>query len=157
MALLLAWVLIPTHAVAQESASNTEKNVSPEKTEKKAELPEIKITTGRVRPGTIEDVATTGSKTDTPSRDIPASIAVVPAAILKEQGVIEMNDAMRNVSGVQPHMGGGYGFANAFTSRGLSLSFLRDNIPDGGHQNNYFARCTCRPYEVLKVGRALSA
>src|SRR5688500_18232177 len=35
-------------------------------------------------------------------------------------------------------MGGGYGFANAFTSRGLSLSFLRDNIPDGSHQNNYF-------------------
>lgn len=138
VALLLAWVLIPTHAVAQESAGNPEKNVSPEKTEKKAELPEIKITTGRVRPGTIEDVATTGSKTDTPSRDIPASIAVVPAALLKEQGVIEMNDAMRNVSSVQPQMGGGYGFANSFTSRGLSLSFLRDNIPDGGHQNNYF-------------------
>src|SRR5687768_1444576 len=138
VALLLAWVLIPTHAVAQESAGNPEKNANPEKTEKKAALPEIKITTGRVRPGTIEDVATTGSKTDTPSRDIPASIAVVPAAILKEQGVIEMNDAMRNVSSVQPHMGGGYGFANAFTSRGLSLSFLRDNIPDGSHQNNYF-------------------
>ncbi|SFO39878.1 TonB-dependent receptor [Nitrosospira briensis] len=136
--LLLAWLLIPTHAVAQESTGNPEENADSEKTEKKAALPEIKITTGRVRPGTIEDVATTGSKTDTPSRDIPATVNVVPASLLREQGVIEMNDAMRNVSSVQPHMGGGYGFANAFTSRGLSLSFLRDNIPDGSHQNNYF-------------------
>ena len=139
VALLLAWVLIPTHAVAQESAGNPEKNVNPEKTEKKAELPEIKITTGRVRPGTIEDVATTGSKTDTPSRDIPASIAVVPAALLREQGVIDMNDAMRNVASVQPLMGGGYGFANNYTSRGLPLSFFRDNMPDGtAPQNGYY-------------------
>lgn len=127
--IFVAWILTPLDAVAQDSAAAAGRG---------AALPEIKITTGRVRPGTIEDVATTGSKTDTPSRDIPASIAVVPAAVLKEQGVIEMNDAMRNVSSVQPHMGGGYGFANAFTSRGLSLSFLRDNIPDGSHQNNYF-------------------
>lgn len=139
VALLLAWVLIPTHAIAQESAGNPERNVNPEKAEKKAELPEIKITTGRVRPGTIEDVATTGSKTDTPSRDIPASIAVVPAALLREQGVIDMNDAMRNVSSVQPLMGGGYGFANNYTSRGLPLSFLRDNMPDGtAPQNGYY-------------------
>ncbi len=139
VALLLAWVLIPSHALAQESAGNPEKSGNPEKTEKKAELPEIKITTGRVRPGTIEDVATTGSKTDTPSRDIPASIAVVPATLLREQGVIDMNDAMRNVASVQPLMGGGYGFANNFTSRGLALSFFRDNMPDGtAPQNGYY-------------------
>ncbi|WP_238529820.1 TonB-dependent receptor [Nitrosospira multiformis] len=106
--------------------------------EKNATLPEIKVTTGRVRPGTIEDVARTGSKTDTPLRDIPATVNVVPASTLKEQGVIEMNDAMRNVSSVQPLMGGGYGFANSFTSRGLALSFFRDYIPDGNLQNNYF-------------------
>lgn len=133
-ALLLGWVLISSHVAAQ-----AQENIDTQNTvEKKTELPEIKISTEQVRPGSVEDMAATGSKTDTPSRDIPASIAVVPAAVLREQGVIDMNDAMRNVSGVQPLMGGGYGFANAFTSRGLSLSFLRDNIPDGGHQNNYF-------------------
>lgn len=127
--MLITWLFTPLHAVAQDSAGGQGKS---------AALPEIKITTGRVRPGTLEDVARTGSKTDTPLRDIPASIAVVPASVLQEQGVIEMNDAMRNVSSVQPNMGGGYGFSNAFTSRGLSLSFLRDNIPDGNAQNNYF-------------------
>ncbi len=126
------WILLPLHSYAADDGQG---KTAPGKG---ATLPEIKVTTGRVLPGTPEDVATTGSKTDTPSRDIPASIAVVPAAVLREQGVIEMNDAMRNVSGVQPHMGGGYGFANAFTSRGLSLSYLRDNIPDGGAQNTYF-------------------
>ena len=83
-------------------------------------------------------MARTGSKTDTPLRDIPATVDVVPASVLKEQGAITMNDAMRNVPSVQPLMGGGYGFGNSFTSRGLSLSFLRDDIPDGSAQNSYF-------------------
>ena len=126
---------MPLPAAAQDAV--TSQDTGKEK-EKNATLPEIKITTGRVRPGTIEDVARTGSKTETPLRDIPATVNVVPASVLREQGVIEMNDAMRNVSSVQPLMGGGYGFANSFTSRGLALSFFRDYIPDGNLQNNYF-------------------
>lgn len=128
--LLVAGVFVPLHAAAQDNASNQEKTSA---------LPEIKITTGRVRPGTLEDVARTGSKTDTPLRDIPASVAIVPASVLREQGVFDMNDAMRNVSSVQPLMGGGYGFANNFTSRGLPLSFFRDEMPDGtSPQNGYY-------------------
>ncbi len=129
MALLAAGFFMPIHASAQDKDSP----------ESKTALPEVKVTTGRVRPGTLEDVARTGSKTDTPLRDIPASVAVVPAALLKEQGVINMNDAMRNVSSVQPLMGGGYGFANNYTSRGLPLSFFRDDMPDGtSPQNGYY-------------------
>ncbi|SFU68748.1 iron complex outermembrane recepter protein [Nitrosospira multiformis] len=139
--LFCPWLLIPLPVTAQDAAATqdavTSQDAGKEK-EKSATLPEIKVTTGRVRPGTIEDVARTGSKTDTPLRDIPATVNVVPASVLKEQGVIEMNDAMRNVSSVQPLMGGGYGFANSFTSRGLALSFFRDYIPDGNLQNNYF-------------------
>jgi iron complex outermembrane receptor protein len=122
-------MLAPLSAVAQEPRVDKEKDNA---------LPEIKVTTGRVRPGTLEDVARTGSKTDTPLRDIPATVDVIPASVLKEQGAITMNDAMRNVPSVQPLMGGGYGFGNSFTSRGLSLSFLRDDIPDGSAQNSYF-------------------
>lgn len=134
IALLGAWILLPLHATAQDSAGEQVKSE-----EKGAALPEIKISTGRVRPGTLEDVARTGSKTDTPLRDIPASVAVVPATLLREQGVINMNDAMRNVSSVQPLMGGGYGFANNYTSRGLPLSFFRDDMPDGtSPQNGYY-------------------
>ncbi|PTR09629.1 iron complex outermembrane receptor protein [Nitrosospira sp. Nsp5] len=139
--MLIALVLVPLHAAAQDSADKLVKSEAGNEAKSEAKstaLPEIKITTGRVRPGTLEDIARTGSKTDTPLRDIPASIAVVPAALLQEQGAIDMNDAMRNVSSVQPLMGGGYGFGNSFTSRGLALSYLRDDLPDGGAQNSYF-------------------
>lgn len=106
------------------------------------------MTTGRVRPGTIEDVARTGSKTDTPLRDIPATVDVVPATVLKEQGYINMNDAMRNASGVQPLMGGGYGFSNNFTSRGLTVSFFRDAMPDGTSPMNGYYRTM---YDVERI------
>ena len=142
MALLAAGFFMPMHVSAQDKDS-VESNTA---------LPEVKVTTGRVRPGTLEDVARTGSKTDTPLRDIPASVSVVPAALLKEQGVINMNDAMRNVSSVQPLMGGGYGFANNYTSRGLPLSFFRDNMPDGtSPQNGYYRTMyDAERIEVLK-------
>ncbi|MBN9495031.1 TonB-dependent receptor plug domain-containing protein, partial [bacterium] len=131
IAVLGAWVWSSSNAVAQDALGKDQ--------EKGAELPEIKVSTGRVRPGTLEDVARTGTKTDTPLRDVPASVAVVPASLLKEQGVINMDDAMRNVSSVQPLMGGGYGFANNYTSRGLPLSFFRDDMPDGtSPQNGYY-------------------
>ena len=131
IAILGAWVWSSSNAVAQDALAKDQ--------EKGAELPEIKVSTGRVRPGTLEDVARTGTKTDTPLRDVPASVAVVPASLLKEQGVINMDDAMRNVSSVQPLMGGGYGFANNYTSRGLPLSFFRDDMPDGtSPQNGYY-------------------
>ena len=44
--------------------------------------------------------------------------------LLREQGVIDMNDAMRNVKQRSTPVWGGYGFANNFTSRGLALSFF---------------------------------
>jgi len=138
MALLAAGFFMPMHVSAEDKES----------VEPKTALPEVKVTTGRVRPGTLEDVARTGSKTDTPLRDIPATVDVVPAATLKEQGYINMNDAMRNVSSMQPLMGGGYGFANNFTSRGLTVSFFRDAMPDGTSPMNGYYRTM---YDVERI------
>jgi iron complex outermembrane recepter protein len=73
----------------------------------------------------------TGSKTGTPVRDIPASIITVPREVLEVQKVLDLNEAVRNVSGVQPIYGGGYGFADSYVIRGLRMRFLRDGIPDG--------------------------
>ncbi len=73
----------------------------------------------------------TGSKTGTAVRDIPASIQSVPAAALADQAVREMNEAVRNVSGLQPIYGGGYGSADNYVIRGLRSRFLRDGLPDG--------------------------
>ncbi|MEH2241506.1 TonB-dependent siderophore receptor [Nostoc sp.] len=51
--------------------------------------------------------ATTATKTDTPLRDIPQSIQVIPQQVIKDQGVTRISDALRNVSGIAKE--GGYG------------------------------------------------
>ncbi|MEH2182994.1 TonB-dependent siderophore receptor [Nostoc sp.] len=46
--------------------------------------------------------ATTATKTDTPIRDIPASIQVIPRQVLEDQRVTRVREAVQNVSGVTP-------------------------------------------------------
>lgn len=102
-------------------------------------LPEVSVQQKRIQQATPNDTVRTGAKTDTPLRDVPASVSVVTSEMLEEQGIRDMNQAMiANAPGVQPQLGGGYGFGDSFNSRGLSLSFLRDTMPDGTAQNNYF-------------------
>ena len=139
LAVLLA--LSSLSAMAAADRSELEQKIAEENAAALPEadaLPEVSVTQGRIRAGTPQDTARTGSKTDTPLRDVPASVAVVQKEILREQGVQTMNDAMRNVSSVQPQHGGGYGYANNYNSRGLSINFLRDDLPDGTAQNGYF-------------------
>ncbi|MEH2180224.1 TonB-dependent siderophore receptor [Nostoc sp.] len=71
--------------------------------------------------------ATTATRTDTPLRDIPQSIQVVPQQVLKDQQVIRLDEALRNVSGVQ---GGETAFAApSFTIRGFANApVLRDGF-----------------------------
>lgn len=102
------------------------------------QLPEIRATAKRVRAGSPNDVVITGSKTDTALKDLPASVVVVPSETLRLQGVLDMNRAMDNASGVQPVLAGGYGFANNYAIRGLPMRFLRDGYPDGTSQNGYW-------------------
>jgi iron complex outermembrane recepter protein len=77
------------------------------------------------------EAASTGSKTGTATRDIPASIQTVTAETVQEQGALVLNEVVRNVSGVQPIYGGGYGYADNYVIRGLRMKFLRDGVADG--------------------------
>ncbi len=70
------------------------------------QLKETRVEGTRVRPGSQTDSTNTGSKTDTPLRDLPASVVVIPKEVLRDQSVVTMNQAMTNVSGVQPQLGG---------------------------------------------------
>lgn len=103
-----------------------------------APLPVVVVKGSPNLPGSLEDTVQAGSKTDTPIRDLPASVVVVPKEVLRDQGITDMNQAMTNVSGVQPVMGGGYGFANNYAIRGQAMRFLRDGYPDGTSQNGYW-------------------
>ncbi len=75
---------------------------------------------------------TTGTRTDTPLRDIPLSIQVVPQAVIEDRSVTELGDALETVGGVVSAGGRGTSaFGPNFLIRGFDVadSIFRDGIP----------------------------
>lgn len=70
--------------------------------------------------------ASTATRTDTPIRDIPQSIQVIPRQVLEDQQAIQLRDALRNVSGVVE--GGNFGgTTDSFIIRGFSGATILRN------------------------------
>jgi iron complex outermembrane recepter protein len=87
------------------------------------------VVTGEQEGYRIPD-ASIGTKTDTPLRDIPASIQIVPQQVLQERQARSIADGLENVSGVAP-ITGPAGTRNYFTIRGFAYNnFLVNGIPD---------------------------
>ena len=71
--------------------------------------------------------ASTATRTDTPLRDIPQSIQVIPQQVIKDQQITRIGDATRNVSGVTQQ--GGYGGStDNYNIRGFTTY---DNLRNG--------------------------
>lgn len=63
--------------------------------------------------------ATTGSRVDLPLRDVPASVQVITRQVIDDQAATNVQDVIRNVSGVNvPHTTGSR--AESFTIRGFT-------------------------------------
>ena len=58
------------------------------------------VVTGEDENNYIEPNATTATRTDTPLIEVPQSIQVIPEAVLEDQQVIRLNEALRNAPGV---------------------------------------------------------
>jgi iron complex outermembrane recepter protein len=58
------------------------------------------VVTGEQDEGYNPSNATTATRTDTPLRDIPASITVVPRQVLDDRNVRDLNEALETVAGV---------------------------------------------------------
>ncbi|MEM6256614.1 MAG: TonB-dependent siderophore receptor, partial [Cyanobacteria bacterium P01_D01_bin.156] len=87
------------------------------------------IVTGEEGSRYVRPTATTGTRTDTPLRDIPQSIQVIPRELLEDQQVTELDDALRNVSGVTPSRSGNDGTGLRLNVRGFeNASVLRDGF-----------------------------
>ncbi|MEH2206147.1 MAG: TonB-dependent siderophore receptor [Nostoc sp.] len=74
---------------------------------------------------------TTGTKTDTPLRDIPQSIEVIPQEVLRDQQVTRLDDALRNVAGVNQSFN--FGPFTFYNIRGFDVTetnLLRDGLID---------------------------
>lgn len=125
-------LLAGTDLVAQETGTGTV-------TVTKSEAPKPQTTTTlkamTVTGEAIQDVndpynksytvtnSATATKTDTPIMDTPVSIQVVSQAVLKDQQAFRMQDALKNVSGVQQRFDGG-GF-DRFVAAGI-LSMIKE-------------------------------
>ena len=73
--------------------------------------------------------ASTATKTDTPLRDIPASIQIVPRQVLQDQKAVRLQDAVQNVSGVT--QAGNYG------GTGAARYIIRGFSQDGNFRNGF--------------------
>jgi iron complex outermembrane receptor protein len=104
----------------------------PEQPSAQNEAPIELVVTGEQDTYRVID-ATTGTRTNTPLRDTPQSIQVVTEQVLKDQNVIKLYDALRNVSGVST--GDNFGSTlDRFVIRG----FTGDDILTNGIANNGF-------------------
>jgi iron complex outermembrane receptor protein len=80
---------------------------------------EITVTAEQEQEGYRVPNASTATKTDTPLRDIPQSIQVIPRQVIEDQGSTRISDITRNVSGVNTTTGPS-GVGEFFTIRGFS-------------------------------------
>jgi iron complex outermembrane recepter protein len=107
--------------------------------------------TGRKETTYTNDQSFIGSKTATPLRDLPQSVAYVTKEILQDQAVFRLNDAVKNFSGVNQ-----FSFYNDLTIRGHRVSG-GDNyasLVNGLRANSSFWKQNLTPHlervEVIK-------
>jgi iron complex outermembrane recepter protein len=77
------------------------------------------------------------SKTGTPLADLPQSVVVVPRSQVVEQGGTTLNDAVKDVSGINIGGSSSYGFFDRYTIRGLDARIYSDGFPDGDQFNGF--------------------
>jgi iron complex outermembrane recepter protein len=103
-----------------EATPSEPKNIQQPSQPAPGEETEIVVTGEREVEGYNAPDASTATKMDTPLRDIPQSIQVIPRQVIEDQQVTEISDALRNVSGVTPRVD--YGFSYTYNIRGFSDS-----------------------------------
>ncbi|NJN38826.1 MAG: TonB-dependent receptor [Acaryochloridaceae cyanobacterium CSU_3_4] len=126
-------------------------SLNPEANEADEET-EITVTAEKEQEGYRLPNASTATKTDTPLRDIPQSIQVIPRQVIEDQQVIQIQDALRNVSGVQQTNTFG-GSRDSYIIRGFDQfrgAFLRNGFREGGLSSPPVETANLERIEVLK-------
>lgn len=91
------------------------------------QLPEVKVQSSREAAGYNTPTATSATKIEAPLRDIPQTVNVVPAELLRDQGARSMQDALKNAPGIG--LSHGDGQRDQVTIRGFSA--IADQFIDG--------------------------
>ena len=113
---------------------------------------EVVVTGQQQEDGYLVPEASTATRTDTPLRDIPQSIQVVPQQVLEDQKAVRLRDALRNVSGV--FVGNTFGgTTDNFNIRGFAdATILRDGFKESFIESGLSLRdlADVQQIEVLK-------
>ncbi|MFQ4136763.1 TonB-dependent siderophore receptor [Nodosilinea sp. PGN35] len=94
--------------------------------------------------------AAVGSRTDTPLRDLPFSVQVVPQELLQDRQVQSVNEALRTVVGISPDNSSQSAF-EGYTIRGFSgRNILRNGLRDDTNITSRIAIPNIERIEVLR-------
>lgn len=115
------------------------------------------VVTGEQETGYRVPDASTVTRTDSPIRDIPQSLQVVPRQVIEDQQVIQLDEALRNVSGVTS-AGTTGGTESNFVIRGFSEApILRDGFREFSSFNGFSETANLERIEVLKGPASITA
>src|SRR5687768_15555598 len=119
-------------------------------------LPEVKVQSAPEGSNFRTDTTRSSTRTDTPLRDVPQFINLVPQTLIRSQNANTLQDALRNVPGISYAAAEGGTSANqVFYLRGFPLNqdIFIDGVRDLGEYNrDLFAT---EAVEVLKGSSAL--
>ncbi|OKH37857.1 ferrichrome-iron receptor [[Phormidium ambiguum] IAM M-71] len=110
---------------------------------------EILVTADRAQGYRVPNT-TTGSRTDTPLRDLPFSVQVVPQELLEDRRIESVNEALRTVAGVTPD-NPSYSAFEGFTIRGFTgRNIIRNGLRDDTNITSRIAIPNIEQVEVLR-------
>lgn len=95
--------------------------------------------------------STAGSKTDTPLRDVPASVSVVTQKELQQRGVTKLDEALAYTAGVSTDIYGSDDRYDFFLMRGFyqgATGNYRDGLP---MRNSSFTGSRMEPYGMQRI------
>ncbi|PZD72626.1 Ferrichrome-iron receptor [Acaryochloris thomasi RCC1774] len=111
---------------------------------------EITVTAEKALEGFFIPEASTATRTDTPLRDTPQSVQVLPRELLDSQQVVRLDEALQNLSGV---VSGGrdLGRQSVFSIRGFQgVPILRNGIRQFGAGGTFPETANLEKVEVLR-------
>lgn len=131
----------------QPQAEEPESETQPEQPLTQDNQPIELVVTGeqdgyRVREGS------TATKTDTPLRDIPGSIQVIPRQLLKDQNTTRIQDALQNISGVNKDGNYGSSDSGGYFIRGFDQA---GNFRNGFSDNDFYSSVDTANIERIEV------
>ncbi|MFQ4143526.1 TonB-dependent siderophore receptor [Chlorogloeopsis sp. ULAP02] len=138
----------PTPPTTPLPPDTTTEESQPSAQNEEPEEPIELVVTGEQGGYRVEE-ASTATKTDTPLRDIPQSIQVIPREVLKDQGTVRVQDALQNVSG-STNAGYYQGFSEYLALRGFRANVFRDGIRSYQDYGGLIETADIERLEVLK-------